>query len=150
MSDHSKKSNFKDVQLDNVVKDLTIMVEKEVKAFSSLFEVLLQQGLLIPSKIENKESGLGPYTEKGKRILKSQIVPRVERQYVQRLSELKDILTTLSDKIKNTNKQNHCRLEKSLKTVNNCLYVLEQGHIIDSHQNENQVNSEISSCRGAE
>ena len=104
MSDHSKKSNFKDVQLDNVVKDLTIMVEKEVKAFSSLFEVLLQQGLLIPSKIENKESGLGPYTEKGKRILKSQIVPRVERQYVQRLSELKDILTTLSDKIKNTKK----------------------------------------------
>ena len=143
-----KKSNPNDSQLNNVVKELTHVVEKEVKAFQSLFEVLLQQGLLIPPQKENSASRLGPYTEQAKRIINSQLAPMVEQQYVQRLGELKDVLYVLSNKIQNTNKQNQSLLENSLKHVNNCLYVMEQGHVIASNQKE--ANNEISSCRGAE
>ena len=145
-----KKSNPNDSQFNNVVKDLTHVVDKEVKAFQSLFEVLLQQGLLISSQKENSASGIGPYTEQAKRITNSQLAPMVEQQYVQRLGELKDVLYVLSNKIQNTNKRNQSMLENSLKHVDKCLYVLEQGHVIASNQDETKVNNERSSYRGAE
>ena len=138
--------------IGSVVKDLTHVIEKEVTAFQSLLDVLVEQQASIVKGDTDSVSLSNEEVEKivtetmklerarleksvdisrslnvKKQLSVSQIIPLVEERYANRLNELKNDLSVLTGKIQSTNKRNRYLLEHSLQFVNNCLRVLTQG-----------------------
>ena len=146
---HADNSNDR---MESVVKDLTDVIEREVKAFQSLLEALLDQqasilkGDVFSVSLANEEvESIVTETKKlekercGKskdlsrclnvegELTLSKIIPRVELRYADRLKELRHILEALSKKIQRTNERNNYLLEHSLQFVDNCLRLLVEG-----------------------
>ena len=148
----TKRADNNNDGMESVVKDLTDVIEREVKAFQSLLEALLDQqasilrGDILSVSLSNEE--VESIVTETKRLEKercgkskdlsrcldvegeltlSEIIPRVELRYADRLKELRHILEALSEKIQRTNKRNNYLLEHSLKFVDNCLRVLVEG-----------------------
>lgn len=138
--------------IGNVVKDLTHVIEKEVTAFQSLLDVLVEQQASIVKgdtdsvttsneevekivtetmKLERarleKSLDISRSLNTKEQLSVSQIIPLVEEKYASRLNELKNDLSVLTGKIQSTNKRNRYLLEHSLQFVNKCLRVLTQG-----------------------
>lgn len=127
-----KRSNLENQKPEPFVIDLIRVVEKEVDAFGSLIEVLLQQGLLVPGQEKTDPIFMGRDTERARTIINVQLVPIVKQQYVECLRQLKDVLDSVSDKLECVNNRNLSRLENILKRITSCLFILENGHILDN------------------
>ncbi len=87
----SNRSN----DIEQVVKDLVLIVEKEVTAFQSLRDTLLDQ--------------------------KFSVSKNVEQHYTKRLKDLKEMLYVLSQKFQNGQRDIRNRIELSIKSVDQCL-----------------------------
>lgn len=151
--------------IENIVKDLTSVVEEEVTAFQTLLDVLVEQQESIVKGDTNsvsssneemetivaetkrlekerwgKSKDLSQYLNTDRALSISQIIPLIEEKYAHRLNELKKDLGSLSEKIQNTNKRNRYLLEHSLQFVNNCLHVLTQSQGgVHSYSREGKV-----------
>ena len=140
------------IDLGPVVEDLTQIVEREVKAFQSLLDALMEQQasiikgdalsvsisseeverIMIRTKeLERERSGKSKQiTEKldvGKELTLTQLIPFVEDRYANRLNELKEMVIHLSKKIQTTNERNRFLLENSLRFVDKSLRILMEG-----------------------
>jgi hypothetical protein len=141
--------------VEKVIKDLSNIIEDEVKAFQLLLETLLEQqasilrgDALSVSKSNNEVERLVAETKKLEKerrgisqdlsrcfelqceLTLTQIIPVVEERYAARLKELKDIIHVLSEKIQSTNRRNRYLLEHSLQFVNNCMRILSETRTI--------------------
>ena len=75
-------------------------------------------------KRRDKSQAVSVHFQSAEEMTLSQIIPLVEQRYAKRLSELKELLKTLSTKIQQTNQRNRVLLENSLDFVDRCLKVL--------------------------
>lgn len=139
-------------EIGRLVQDLTSVVEQEVKAFQSLLDALLEQqasilrgdslsvtrsneevdAIVAETKIlertrQGKSLDISRMLNADEEMTLSEMLPFVEQRYANRLSELKQVLLTLSRKIESTNQRNQYLLEHSLRFVDNCLRVLVNG-----------------------
>ena len=87
--------NNRSDEIEEVVKDLVLIVEKEVTAFQSLRDTLLDQKLSVSRN--------------------------VEQHYTKRLKDLKEMLCILSRKFQNGQRDIRDRIELSIKFVDQCL-----------------------------
>ena len=139
-------------EISRIVRHLVDIVEREVNAFQSLYDALLDQQALIlrgdalsvarsnedveaivaeTKKLERERQGksedLSRCLDVDEGLSLSDVLPQVEQRYTQRLEELKQMLQILAKKIQSTNKRNKYLLEHSLQFVDNCLRILVSG-----------------------
>lgn len=146
------RADNNDDDIGRLVRDLTDVIEREVRAFQSLFEALREQQELIirgdvqsisqsneeveaivleTRKLERERCGksndISRCLDMEEELTLSQIIPHVEQHYADRLEKLRNVLEVLSQKIKNTNDRNRYLLDHSLQFVDKCLRVLVGG-----------------------
>ena len=147
-----KRADNHNDEISQIVDELTVVVEQEVRAFQSLYDALQQQQVSIlqgdvvsvsqsneevetivarTKRLEEERWGkshdLSRCLDMDADLTLSQILPHVERRYALRLEELKQMLEALSQKIKTTNERNRYLLQHSLQFVNNCMRILVGG-----------------------
>ncbi len=140
MMNKRKNGNCHRDELDGVVQSLTQIIEKEVKAFQSLLHILFSQPssstistvdyevnriVAQTRQLEEERCGkskdISRYLDIKEPLTFSQLIPLVEQRYAKRLGELKEVLLVLSDKFKNTQRENRDYLENTLSFVNRSL-----------------------------
>ena len=129
-----------------VIQDLTHIVECVVKAFHALLDALLEQQASIiqgdAESISQSNDTVEQIMAETKRLEQqrkgtarrlcesldidedaklSHLLPHVEQRYAERLSELRDMLNALLQKIQSTNDHNTVLIEHSMRFVDNCL-----------------------------
>lgn len=154
-SELMKKYIRADNEIDEVgklIQDLTKVVEKEISAFQGLLDALLEQQYSIiegdavsvslsseevermvsrtkqlESERKDKSKVISHHLDSEESLTLTQIIEKVESEYADRLSELKEMFLGLAEKIQTTNKRNRFLLENSLKFVDDSLKLLLQG-----------------------
>lgn len=146
MTNDSIRKKSHNVNIEQLVEELTAIVEDEVHAYNLLLDTLAEQqsailrrDIYLPSnsdievkKIRKKTEELrnqrkntsekfSPYLDIDREIKLNDIIPCIEKKYAKRLNEFKDILEILSKKVQSTNKRNQFLVENSLKFINTCL-----------------------------
>lgn len=150
-TESGKAADNKD-EVGRIVANLTETVEKEVKAFHALFDVLMGQQASIlqgdaesvsksneeverivseTKQLENEVRGksriLSEHFDADEDLSLSRIIPLVEDRYAARLSELRELLITLHAKIQRTNQRNSYLLENSLRFIDESSRILAGG-----------------------
>ena len=143
--------------IGRLVKDLTHIVEDEVKAFQKLLDVLLDQQTsllegdilsvslsndeverivaktkVLEEKRKGKSQDLSLCFDVEEAPILSRLIPLVEQRYAERLKELKEVLKVLSKKIQNNKKQNTCFIEQTLRFVDQNLQLLTRGQLFSA------------------
>ena len=129
-------------EISMIVEDLIQTVEKEVEAFRCLHKVLQDQRAsimrgdsetvsesnervnVLVAETKNLEAewnvhtrDLAEYLDREGEIRLGELIPLVESQYALRLTELREILQTLINKVQLTNKHNKQLLERSVRSI---------------------------------
>jgi len=143
-------------EVDKIVENLTKTIEKEVRAFHALFDVLVEQQASIiqgdadsvsksneeverivseTKQLEKEVRGrsrlLSEHLDMGEDLPLSEIIPLVEHRYSERLTELRELLITLHKKIQRTNQRNSYLLENSLRFIDESSKILAGGVTAD-------------------
>jgi len=147
--DFSTIGTNREEEITQIVEDLIVTVEKEVQTFQKLHVTLLEQqrSLLsggaeavveknaevdtLVSVTKNLRNDWKTQSRSLSAALKSegdlrleQIIPLVEVKYANRLTELREMLLSLREKVKTTNQRNRVLLERSIRYVDRCMYML--------------------------
>ena len=93
-------------EIKQIVKDLTLIIEKEIAAFEALWDVFYKQ--------------------------KSSVLENIEQHYIKRLKEQKEMLDILVKKFGSGQKEIKKRIELSIKFIDQCLEKLIQKQQRDS------------------
>ncbi len=153
-SELMKKYHRADNQIDEVgklIEELNQVVEKEITAFQGLLDALIEQQHSIiegdamsvslsseevermvsrtkqlESERKDKSMVISQHFDSEESMTLSQIIEKVESEYAERLSELKQMFVALAEKVQTTNKRNRFLLENSLKFVDESLKILMQ------------------------
>lgn len=137
------------IKMENVIKELTQIVEEEVNAYQMLLDALVEQQVsiinrdivLVSSSNKEVEKIIDKTREQEKEregksrtilyypngdgtIHLSDIIFHIEKKYARRLEELKKMLKVTSNKIQTTRRRNKYLLENSLEFVDGCLKLL--------------------------
>jgi len=138
--------------MEHLIHELTTVVEREVSAFRILLDGLLehQQSIVhgsseavsesqqkveklvfetrkIRNELEGKKQTIADALNVDGGSTVTEMLAMVEGEYVSRLTEMKDMLNTLSAKIHETNSRNQYLLNHSLRFVDSCMKTLVQG-----------------------
>ena len=137
-----EQDNF---NIEQVVTEITRIVEEEIKAYASLINTLVEEKseilsndsevilksnckvkkILGKTKEFGKEEKVTPQNYKGSDNIKfDNIIPYIEKLYAERLGEFKNILEILSAKVETTNQENQYLLKHSMNFIDECLSVL--------------------------
>ncbi len=146
-----KPADNGNVEIEQVVANLTRIVEKETSAFQLLLDALLDQQSsilkgdtesvtvnnekveqimeetrLLENKMRREAQILTRQfeTDGNEALSLTDIIPLVERRYADRLIELREVLNILMQKIQATNQRNRYLLANSLHFVDNCMKLL--------------------------
>ncbi len=139
-------------EVGKIVENLTETVEKEVKAFHALLDVLIEQQAsivqgdaesvsksneeverivtetkLLEKEVRGRSRLLSEHLDAGEDLSLSRIIPLVEHRYSERLTELRELLITLHKKIQRTNQRNGFLLENSLRFIDESSKILAGG-----------------------
>ena len=153
MARNKLSSRNEESALEEALNELVDLVDKEVKVFQELHGALIDQYKSVleedVDEVWNNVSKVRELVEQTK-ILEhdrkkrtsqvssqlgadnpeptlSELIPLVEVRYAKRLNELKDLLLTLSERIKTTNLRNKNLLNRSLRMVNKKIKLLTGG-----------------------
>jgi hypothetical protein len=135
-----------------IIENLTMTVEKEVRAFHALLDVLVEQQASIlqgdaesvsksneeverivsetrqlEKEVRGRSRLLSEHLEIDRDLPLSEIIPLVEQRYSERLTELRELLITLHQKIQRTNQRNSFLLENSLRFIDESSKILAGG-----------------------
>ncbi len=144
---HNKNGITFNDEVDRVIRELTQVVEKEVRAFQTLLGVLQEQQTSIltgdAQRVIETHTEVEHILDESRELEKnrksvattlsrqlcieeeatlSTLIPFIEEQYARRLEEMKDMLNMLSTKIQHTNQRNKFLLENSLANVDRYLH----------------------------
>jgi len=152
MTIENQKSADNRYDIENLIVELTSVVEKEVEAFKTLLnglmehqtsivkgsrdkvaesqqkvEKLVSETKKIKDELKNKKDDLAKVLNIDENLTITDMLSYVEGSYAARLNELKDMLKILSDKVSEANSRNQYLLDHSLRFVDNCIKTLIQG-----------------------
>ncbi|MBC7187801.1 MAG: flagellar protein FlgN [Calditrichaeota bacterium] len=157
-------------ELEKALGDLVAIIEREVALFQDLLDTLNRQHQAVlqedPEPVLESTARVQELVEATRRLERdrvhkasevsahlrldtgqptlSQIIPLVEKQYGERLRELRDLLLSLTKRVQETNLRNKHLLNRALHTVTKSIRLLNgQNGVYDDKGREQPANRQL-------